>query len=60
LGKLSEQIPPPEEVNQELLPLLFEAISVNTNYTSKIEASTPEEGGLPKQIGNKTECALLD
>ncbi|CAF3326610.1 unnamed protein product [Rotaria socialis] len=59
-GKLSEQLPPPEEVNQELLPLLFEAISVNTNYTSKIEASKPEEGGLPKQIGNKTECALLD
>ena len=37
IGKHSEQIPKKEEVNQELLPLLFEAISVNTNYTSKIE-----------------------
>lgn len=34
------------------------AISINTNYTSKIVPSdTP--GELPKQIGNKTECALL-
>ena len=35
-GKHSEELPKKEEVNQELLPLLFEAISVNSNYTSKI------------------------
>ncbi|CAF3524989.1 unnamed protein product [Rotaria sp. Silwood1] len=58
-GKHSEQLPKAEEVNQEVLPLLFEAISVNTNYTSKIEESKQDDGGLPKQIGNKTECALL-
>ncbi|CAF4705876.1 unnamed protein product, partial [Rotaria sp. Silwood1] len=58
-GKHSEQLPKAEEMNQEVLPLLFEAISVNTNYTSKIEESKKDDGGLPKQIGNKTECALL-
>jgi Ca2+ transporting ATPase len=36
-GRHSEQLPNKEQVNQELLPLLFESISVNTNYTSKIE-----------------------
>ena len=37
LGKHHEQLPKAEEINKDLLPLLFEAISVNTNYTSKIE-----------------------
>ncbi|CAF2314056.1 unnamed protein product [Rotaria sp. Silwood2] len=56
----NEQLPKAEEVNQQVLQLLFESISVNTNYTSKIEESKQDDGGLPKQIGNKTECALLD
>lgn len=25
-----------------------------------VQAPKNEEGGLPKQVGNKTECALLD
>lgn len=33
-------------------------ISINTNYTSKVVPSE-NVGELPKQIGNKTECALL-
>jgi len=37
IGKLSAQLEKKEEVNQEILPLLFEAVSVNSNYTSKIE-----------------------
>nr|ACC43965.1 plasma membrane calcium-dependent ATPase [Philodina roseola] len=59
-GKHHEQLPKTEEVNKDLLPLLFESVSVNSNYTSKIEQAKQDEGGLPKQIGNKTECALLD
>lgn len=39
VGKHGEQLPNKEEVNQEILPLLFESIAVNTNYTSKIEVS---------------------
>ena len=38
--------------------LLVHGISINSNYTSKIVTSdTP--GEHPKQLGNKTECALL-
>ncbi|CAM2710546.1 unnamed protein product [Rotaria socialis] len=59
-GKHHEHIPKHEEVNQDVLPLLFESICVNSNYTSKIEEPKKEDGGLSKQIGNKTECALLD
>ncbi|UJR25661.1 hypothetical protein I4U23_007012 [Adineta vaga] len=59
-GKYSQILPKKEEVNQEVLPLIFEAVSTNSNYTSKIEDSKNDEGGLPKQVGNKTECALLD
>ncbi|KAJ8302063.1 hypothetical protein KUTeg_021050 [Tegillarca granosa] len=37
--------------------LIVEGISVNSGYTSRVLPS--EDGGLPMQIGNKTECALL-
>ena len=37
LGKHGETLPKKEEINQDLLSLLFEAVSVNSNYTSKIE-----------------------
>nr|ACD88945.1 plasma membrane calcium ATPase [Adineta vaga] len=54
-----EKLPKKDEINKDLLPLLFEAVTVNANYTSKIEKSK-DDSGLPKQVGNKTECALLD
>uniref|UniRef100_A0A8C7ZFL6 Calcium-transporting ATPase n=1 Tax=Oryzias sinensis TaxID=183150 RepID=A0A8C7ZFL6_9TELE len=38
--------------------LLILGIAVNCAYTSKI-MSPEKEGGLPRQVGNKTECALL-
>ncbi|CAF1094635.1 unnamed protein product [Adineta ricciae] len=60
-GKHYDKLPKNEEINKDLLPLLFEAVTVNSNYTSKIEKSKDkEDGSLPKQVGNKTECALLD
>lgn len=38
--------------------LLVKSISINSGYTSQVQK--PEmEGELPKQLGNKTECALL-
>lgn len=38
--------------------LLLQAISINSAYTSRV--MPPEEPSeLPKQVGNKTECALL-
>ena len=51
-------MPKYESLPQNTADLLVLGISINTNYTSKIVPSdTP--GELPKQLGNKTECALL-
>ncbi|CAN7988985.1 unnamed protein product, partial [Ixodes hexagonus] len=36
---------------------IVHGISVNSAYTSRVLPS--EDGGQPKQVGNKTECALL-
>ena len=51
-------IPKYESLPTQLSDILISVISINSNYTSKV---TPSEtpGELPKQIGNKTECALL-
>ncbi|XP_064604968.1 plasma membrane calcium-transporting ATPase 2-like isoform X2 [Liolophura sinensis] len=38
-------------------PLLIKAIAINSGYTSRVLPS--EDGGFGKQVGNKTECALL-
>uniref|UniRef100_A0A672K467 Calcium-transporting ATPase n=1 Tax=Sinocyclocheilus grahami TaxID=75366 RepID=A0A672K467_SINGR len=48
----------PDQINPKTLELITSAIAVNCAYTSKIMAAD-KEGGLPKQVGNKTECALL-
>ncbi|XP_053481899.1 LOW QUALITY PROTEIN: plasma membrane calcium-transporting ATPase 3a, partial [Ictalurus furcatus] len=59
------EIPEPHHVNTHTLELLASAISINSAYTSKITVRSSygqparEGGGLPKQVGNKTECALL-
>jgi len=37
LGKYYDKLPKKEEVNQDASSVLFEAITVNSNYTSKIE-----------------------
>uniref|UniRef100_A0A1I8GKK0 Calcium-transporting ATPase n=1 Tax=Macrostomum lignano TaxID=282301 RepID=A0A1I8GKK0_9PLAT len=43
---------------KEISEMLCKAISVNSGYTSRIlPAEVANE--LPKQVGNKTECALL-
>ncbi|XP_026125206.1 plasma membrane calcium-transporting ATPase 3-like isoform X3 [Carassius auratus] len=56
--QLFRNIPRPDQINPKTLELITSAISVNCAYTSKIIAAD-KEGGLPKQVGNKTECALL-
>ncbi|XP_068205646.1 plasma membrane calcium-transporting ATPase 4-like [Palaemon carinicauda] len=51
-------LPVYEDLPATIAELLVVGISTNTNYTSKVVPSeTP--GELDKQIGNKTECALL-
>ncbi|XP_055974878.1 plasma membrane calcium-transporting ATPase 4 isoform X3 [Sorex fumeus] len=52
------QIPSPDALAPKTLELLVNGIAINSAYTSKI-LPPEKEGGLPRQVGNKTECALL-
>ncbi|XP_053765006.1 plasma membrane calcium-transporting ATPase 4 isoform X4 [Panthera pardus] len=52
------QIPSPDVLLPKVLDLIVNAISINSAYTSKI-LPPEKEGGLPRQVGSKTECALL-
>uniref|UniRef100_A0A8C6UF28 Calcium-transporting ATPase n=1 Tax=Neogobius melanostomus TaxID=47308 RepID=A0A8C6UF28_9GOBI len=56
--KLYRKVPEPESIPSSTLDLLILGIAVNCAYTTKI-MSPEKEGGLPRQVGNKTECALL-
>ncbi|KAF2364516.1 P-type ATPase subfamily IIB [Trinorchestia longiramus] len=47
-----------DDLNQHLAELLVAAISINSAYTSRVQPGE-NPGDLPKQLGNKTECALL-
>ncbi|KAF5892516.1 plasma membrane calcium-transporting ATPase 1-like [Clarias magur] len=52
------RVPEADLIHSKILDLLIIGISVNCAYTTKI--MPPEkEGGQPRQVGNKTECALL-
>uniref|UniRef100_A0A673JNR3 Calcium-transporting ATPase n=1 Tax=Sinocyclocheilus rhinocerous TaxID=307959 RepID=A0A673JNR3_9TELE len=51
-------IPDPSSIPPKTLEILVNAISLNSAYTTKI-LPPDKEGGLPKQVGNKTECGLL-
>ncbi|NXC37865.1 AT2B1 ATPase, partial [Penelope pileata] len=53
-----KKIPPPEAIPESIMTYLVTGISVNCAYTSKI-LPPEKEGGLPRHVGNKTECALL-
>ncbi|KAI3370974.1 hypothetical protein L3Q82_023626, partial [Scortum barcoo] len=57
-GRYYKKVPEPDLIPAKVLDLLVQGIGVNCAYTTKI--MPPEkEGGLPRQVGNKTECALL-
>ncbi|KAM9855089.1 plasma membrane calcium-transporting ATPase 1-like isoform 4-T4 [Aulostomus maculatus] len=57
-GRYYKKVPEPDLIPAKILDLLILGIGVNCAYTTKI--MPPEkEGGLPRQVGNKTECALL-
>uniref|UniRef100_A0A8C5WB95 Calcium-transporting ATPase n=1 Tax=Leptobrachium leishanense TaxID=445787 RepID=A0A8C5WB95_9ANUR len=53
-----KEIPDPDTLSAKALDLLVHAIGINSAYTSKV--LPPEHNvGLPRQVGNKTECGLL-
>ncbi|XP_050710022.1 plasma membrane calcium-transporting ATPase 2-like isoform X2 [Eriocheir sinensis] len=57
-GTTHRSLPKYETLPTSVAELMVLGISINTNYTSKVVPSE-NPGELPKQIGNKTECALL-
>uniref|UniRef100_A0A8C3HRY6 Calcium-transporting ATPase n=1 Tax=Chrysemys picta bellii TaxID=8478 RepID=A0A8C3HRY6_CHRPI len=52
------QMPEPGSLTPRILDLLVHSIAINSAYTTKI-LPPEKDGGLPRQVGNKTECALL-
>ncbi|XP_032851695.1 plasma membrane calcium-transporting ATPase 2 isoform X8 [Tyto alba] len=53
-----KEIPDPDSIPAKTLDLLVNSIAINSAYTTKI-LPPEKEGGLPRQVGNKTECGLL-
>ncbi|KAJ7317414.1 hypothetical protein JRQ81_003576 [Phrynocephalus forsythii] len=53
-----KETPDPSSLTSKILDLLVHAIAINSAYTTKI-LPPEKEGGLPRQVGNKTECSLL-
>ncbi|XP_073501327.1 plasma membrane calcium-transporting ATPase 2 isoform X3 [Phyllobates terribilis] len=53
-----KEIPDPDALPAKTLDFLVNAISINSAYTSKV-LPAEQSGGLPRQVGNKTECGLL-
>ncbi|XP_016892065.1 plasma membrane calcium-transporting ATPase 2 isoform X2 [Cynoglossus semilaevis] len=53
-----KEIPDPGALPPRTLELMINSIAINSAYTTKI-LPPDKEGGLPKQVGNKTECSLL-
>ncbi|KAG7259301.1 hypothetical protein CRUP_037166 [Coryphaenoides rupestris] len=56
--KHHRRVPEPDKIPPAILDILILGIAVNCAYTTKI-MSPEKEGGLPRQVGNKTECSLL-
>lgn len=56
---LSKTMPQFASIPSNVGKLLVQAISINSAYTSKIMPPDDPTSELPKQVGNKTECALL-
>ncbi|XP_060075457.1 plasma membrane calcium-transporting ATPase 2-like isoform X2 [Ylistrum balloti] len=52
-----KQIPNYATLSDTYKDVIVPGIAINSGYTSRIMPS--KDGGLPDQIGNKTECALL-
>nr|XP_022915535.1 plasma membrane calcium-transporting ATPase 2 isoform X3 [Onthophagus taurus] len=56
--QLCKTMPKFSDIPQHVGNLIVQGISINSAYTSRIMPAD-EPGELPKQVGNKTECALL-
>ncbi|XP_072336064.1 plasma membrane calcium-transporting ATPase 3-like isoform X4 [Scyliorhinus torazame] len=52
------QTPAPDALLPKVMERIVNGIAINSAYTTKI-LPPEKEGGLPRHVGNKTECALL-
>ena len=52
------EVPATSRLSDKLRSFISSAISINSNYSSKIEKAT-KQGQNDTQLGNKTECGLL-
>ncbi|KAM8892657.1 plasma membrane calcium-transporting ATPase 1-like isoform 2-T5 [Spinachia spinachia] len=57
-GRVYRNLAELSKVSGPSMDLLIQGIGVNCAYTTKIMPAE-KDGGLPRQVGNKTECALL-
>ncbi|XP_064821868.1 plasma membrane calcium-transporting ATPase 1-like isoform X1 [Oncorhynchus masou masou] len=53
-----KKVPEPDVIKPFTLEIMVNSIAINSAYTTKI-LSPEKEGGLPRHVGNKTECSLL-
>ncbi|XP_029631825.1 plasma membrane calcium-transporting ATPase 1 isoform X3 [Salmo trutta] len=53
-----KKVPEPDVIKPFTLEVMVNSIAINSAYTTKI-LSPEKEGGLPRHVGNKTECSLL-
>lgn len=53
-----KSIPNFQTLSSKIQDVMVKSIAINSGYTSQVLKSEIE-GELPKQLGNKTECALL-
>uniref|UniRef100_A0A4W5L7U8 Calcium-transporting ATPase n=1 Tax=Hucho hucho TaxID=62062 RepID=A0A4W5L7U8_9TELE len=53
-----KKVPEPDVIKPFILEVMVNSIAINSAYTTKI-LSPEKEGGLPRHVGNKTECSLL-
>ncbi|OQV17008.1 Plasma membrane calcium-transporting ATPase 3 [Hypsibius exemplaris] len=51
-------VPKHTDMPERVISIISQGLALNSGYTSRIMASD-KPGELPKQVGNKTECALL-
>lgn len=58
MGKLVKHVPSRDMLTGSVIDMFAISVSVNSSYSSNVIKSK-EPGQLPRHLGNKTECALL-
>ncbi|XP_077983703.1 plasma membrane calcium-transporting ATPase 2-like [Glandiceps talaboti] len=57
-GTHFKEVPSASDIAAKICDLIVKSVSINSSYASKL-VKPEQEGEIAKQVGNKTECALL-